>query len=97
MTDTVTAQPDELDDLRTKVAQLEHALSSRIAIEQAKGVLSERFRLTVDDAFHLLRRSARNTRTNIHQLANNVVNQEQTPPEIAATLNGNRRPPKANT
>ena len=84
----------ELDDLRTKVAQLEHALSSRIAIEQAKGLLSERFQLTIDDAFRLLRRSARNTRTNIHQLATRVVNEPHTPPEITATLNGTATKPR---
>lgn len=86
MTDTVTEQTGELDGLRTKIAQLEHALSSRVVIEQAKGVLAERFRLPVGDAFDLLRRSARNARMNIHALAAQVVSEPTTPREIAATL-----------
>ncbi|MEU7205542.1 GAF and ANTAR domain-containing protein [Streptomyces sp. NPDC045470] len=40
-------------------AQLRAALSSRIVIEQAKGVLSERWHTTLDDAFDALRRHAR--------------------------------------
>jgi AmiR/NasT family two-component response regulator len=94
VTDTIIDWADELDHLRVKVAQLEHALTSRVVIEQAKGILGERFQLSVDDAFQLLRRSARNARTNIHNLAHRVVAEPNTPPEIAATLNGRAGKPK---
>jgi AmiR/NasT family two-component response regulator len=63
-------------------AQLRTALESRIVIEQAKGVLAERFRLDVDDAFQLLRRSARNNRMSIHALAGRVIRARETPAEI---------------
>lgn len=86
MTETFNGKVDDAEGLRVKVGQLEQALSSRIVIEQAKGVLSERFQLTVDDAFHVLRRSARNARMNIHALAAQVVNEQSTPREITATL-----------
>lgn len=46
--------------------QLQAALNSRILIEQAKGVLAERARIGVDEAFVLMRTHAR---TNRHQLA----------------------------
>ena len=69
-----------------RVAQLEHALESRIVIEQAKGILAERFGLDVQEAFDLLRRSARSNRTKIHDLARRVVDSRETPAEIAGEL-----------
>ena len=68
--------------LRTQNAQLAHALESRIVIEQAKGVLAERYRLTCDDAFALLRRAARSNRMRLHDLAVRVVAEQETPLEI---------------
>jgi AmiR/NasT family two-component response regulator len=62
--------------------QLRTALESRIVIEQAKGVLAERFGLEVDEAFHILRRASRNHRMSIHALAAQVVANRETPPEI---------------
>ena len=64
--------------------QLQQALETRIVIEQAKGVLAERFGLSVDEAFDLLRRSARNHRRTLRELAAEVVASPQTPPEIVA-------------
>ena len=63
-------------------AQLRTALESRIVIEQAKGVLAERFGLGVEEAFELLRRAARNHRMSIHALAGRVVAARETPHEI---------------
>ena len=55
----------------TKLAQqLQHALDSRIIIEQAKGKLSEREGITVTDAFEKLRRYARGNGTKLHDVAN---------------------------
>lgn len=62
--------------------QLQRALDSRIVIEQAKGMLAERYGLGVDDAFDLLRRSARNHRLRLHALAAAVVASRETPDEI---------------
>jgi AmiR/NasT family two-component response regulator len=68
--------------LAERNAQLQQALESRIVIEQAKGVLAERFGLPPDDAFRLLRRGARNHRLRIHRLAADVVASRVTPPQI---------------
>jgi hypothetical protein len=53
--------------------QLQHALTSRIVIEQAKGVLAERGNLGMEQAFDRLRRYARNTNTRLTDVARRVV------------------------
>jgi ANTAR domain len=65
-------------------AQLQRALDSRVVIEQAKGVLAERFGLDMSDAFELLRRSARNNRMRLRELATLVVESDETPPQIGS-------------
>src|SRR3984957_15597136 len=52
-------EPKEAERLAVTVAQLEHALASRVRVEQAIGVLAERHRLRPRDAFDLLRGAAR--------------------------------------
>jgi AmiR/NasT family two-component response regulator len=63
--------------------QLEQALQSRILIEQAKGILAERFGTTPDAAFDVLRRGARNHRIRVHHLAKRVIEEPETPAEVA--------------
>jgi hypothetical protein len=55
----VTNEPQEAERLAVTVAQLEHALASRVRVEQAIGVLAERHRLRPREAFDLLRGAAR--------------------------------------
>lgn len=82
-----------VEALERENRQLREALSSRIAIEQAKGVLVERFDLTPDRAFDVLRRAARNTRQPLQTLAAIVTATRTTPPAIDAVMsrNGRRR------
>jgi AmiR/NasT family two-component response regulator len=68
--------------LRTENEQLRVALASRIVIEQAKGVLLERFDLPSEDVFQLLRMAARRSRRNIHELAEEVLKTRVTPDSI---------------
>jgi AmiR/NasT family two-component response regulator len=90
MTDGIAAPEQALralvDELQTHNAQLAHALESRVVIEQAKGVLAERYSLPMDASFDLLRRAARTNRVPIHELAARVVQEESTPIEVALTL-----------
>jgi hypothetical protein len=53
--------------------QLQSALTSRIIIEQAKGVLAERLHISADDAFELLRGAARSRNRLLSDLARDVA------------------------
>ncbi|MFD7337232.1 ANTAR domain-containing protein [Streptomyces violascens] len=64
---------NQLLESRTRTAQLEHALTSRIIVEQAKGVLSTRMGGTVDEAFDHLRRYARSHRLKVADVAVDIV------------------------
>jgi len=67
-------------------AQLEHALQSRVAIEQAKGIVAERYGLEPDEAFELIRRAARNHRVKLHDLVRAIRPGVESPPELVAVL-----------
>ncbi|MEW2565525.1 GAF and ANTAR domain-containing protein [Streptomyces sp. NPDC047070] len=53
--------------------QLETALESRVLVEQAKGALAQQRRITVDEAFTLLRNHARSRRRRISDVAREVL------------------------
>ena len=55
------------------VDQLQHALSSRVIIEQAKGIVSERQNISVDEAFVELRGYARHQRERLTTVAESVI------------------------
>ncbi len=63
----------ELEHSQSVAAQLQHALSSRVTIEQAKGVLAEQLKVSPDEAFVLLRDYARSTNRKIAAAATGVV------------------------
>ncbi|WP_420801606.1 ANTAR domain-containing protein [Pseudofrankia asymbiotica] len=63
----------EIEKLRLSVVQLEHALASRVIVEQAIGVLAERHHIKPRDAFERLRRTARGMGRRVHDLARQVV------------------------
>jgi hypothetical protein len=78
--------PQTVEEWRERAEQLQEALSSRIVIEQAKGVLRERLGLSVETAFELLRLAARGSRLKLHSLAADVVGSPSTPEAIVLEL-----------
>jgi AmiR/NasT family two-component response regulator len=56
-----------------RAAQLQHALDSRIIIEQAKGVLAQQHRVTPEAAWEALRTYARSHRLRVHEVSKRVV------------------------
>ena len=65
--------------LEQTVAQLEHALTARVRVEQAIGVLAERHRLRPRQAFELLRSVARAQGRRVLEMATEVVDSATNP------------------
>ena len=63
----------ELRRQETAITQLQSALASRIVIEQAKGILAERWKVTPDEAFSALRGQARSSQQVLADLARAVI------------------------
>jgi ANTAR domain len=59
--------------LLERTIQLQKALTSRVLIEQAKGILAERNSVDPDEAFDGMRREARSRRIKLHDLAAEIV------------------------
>jgi AmiR/NasT family two-component response regulator len=67
---------------RTEAAQLRQALTSRVVIEQAKGVVMARCDLDEQAAFSLLRSWARSSNLRLRAVAADVVTSLVLPPPI---------------
>lgn len=77
--------PDPADELvalrnrvrfyRARAEQLQYALDHRLPIEQAKGILAERYQIDIDSAFELLRSFCRNNNMKIHDVARTLAEQ----------------------
>jgi len=66
-------QQRELGRAHIVEGQLQRALQTRISIEQAKGIISERMGIPMDAAFELLRGYSRNHNRKLHDAASDVV------------------------
>ena len=66
-------QERALQEGHAVLTQLQAALESRIVIEQAKGIIAQGVKISVDDAFTLLRAYARNHNRRLRQTACDVI------------------------
>jgi GAF domain-containing protein len=67
------------------VGQLQRAVDSRVVVEQAKGVLAERHKLSMDAAFATLRRHARTHNHKLSDVALAVLHGEIDPGAVATS------------
>src|SRR4051794_20247856 len=77
---------DLVDPRDLKIEQLQHALDSRVVIEQAKGILAERFGLAMEEAFELLRQAARDHQLKLRVVATEIATTRATPVAIIDAL-----------
>jgi AmiR/NasT family two-component response regulator len=66
-------------DARDMADNLQAALESRAVIDQAKGILMERYKLTADQAFQLLAGASMQTNTKLRTVAEDLVLTGQLP------------------
>jgi hypothetical protein len=86
----------ETGRLRATIGQLEHALTARIRVEQAIGVLAERHRIQPRQAFEQLRNAARSRGRRVIDIASDVVASAtnpllQLPDELSRPRSAGRR------
>jgi hypothetical protein len=80
--------------------QLQGALNSRIVIEQAKGIVAERLKVGMDEAFTLIRGYARSGRRRLNEVAGALIAGVLTAADLLSAQNersystGNARPDK---
>jgi hypothetical protein len=70
---TVLLTTDALQGARELAANLQEAMESRAVIEQAKGILIERYRVTSDQAFRLLADASMRANRTLRELAGRLV------------------------
>ncbi len=74
--------------------QLQHALDSRVILEQAKGALAARLGISPDEAFDLLRRYARRQNRQLADVADMTIRGMLSPGDLVGTDARPVRPPR---
>ena len=75
----------------TRNLQLQHALDSRVIIEQAKGMIAEHESVNMQAAFSLIRTFARNNNTPLTETAGNLVDGTLSIDTLTQPRDGQRR------
>jgi GAF domain-containing protein len=66
-------QDQAVRESQLRAVQLQHALDSRVAIEQAKGVLAERAQVDMEEAFGQIRSFARSRHRRLTDVATEII------------------------
>jgi GAF domain-containing protein len=66
-------QERKVANAERRAEHLQHALDSRIVIEQAKGIISNERAISIDDAFDAIRTFARSNNCKVHDVALTVI------------------------
>ena len=77
MTAAFLANAQRMYRFRQTAEQLQEALDSRVVIEQAKGMLASDRKVSVDEAFKLMRAHARRNQLSLHAVAEAVVDSRE--------------------
>lgn len=78
-------------EARRRDKQLQHALDSRVIIEQAKGMLAEYAHIDMPTAFDHIRTRARDTNTKLTDLATQIVERRLNLDTLVATNSSRKR------
>ncbi|GAA2252119.1 hypothetical protein GCM10010145_19790 [Streptomyces ruber] len=65
--------PQDLEQLRVEVGQLRRAMRTRPTIDLARGILMASFRLSPEEAWHLLVTVSQRTNVKLHRLADDLL------------------------
>jgi hypothetical protein len=88
---TVLVIQRESDQSRVTVQQLQTALTSRIGIEQAKGLMAGRLGVGMDEAFRILREYARAHNRRLAELAAEIIAGEADPVVLRTRVQSRNR------
>src|SRR5204862_2271997 len=78
-------QERNVREARVLSEQLQSALNSRIVIEQAKGLIFERRKVDMDEAFELLRGHSRKNNQRLSDVAQFLLDGALSPDQLGAT------------
>ena len=91
----VIIQYEAIRNAAIRGGQLSHALTSRIAIEQATGMVAEHFNVDMEEAFARLRNYSQNNNVALTALAQSLVASAVNINEVAAVAHRLAPPPSA--
>jgi AmiR/NasT family two-component response regulator len=77
--DVIEAQSRHIDDMHSQLESARLALAERKAVERAKGVLMQSRRLSENDAYVLMRRTAMKQNKRLHEVAEAILNMAGSP------------------